>query len=290
MLLSLTVNAFVVGFVYGIIGIGYSLIYSASGLMTFCQGELLMIGAFLGLTFYSTLGIPFAIALLLSMAIMFLLGLLIERILIRTVLNKNAAVIYVVLVTIAASIILKNLAQHIWGTTSFAFPSIFKTATVEIFGSKIRPEAFLLVGVAVLVMILMHVFMQKSKFGTSMRAAAMNPLAARSVGINVGKTTGMAWGIAAALAGMSGCLLGPVQGVSASMGALIGLKGFAAAVIGGYGNIYGAIIGGLIIGFVEVFCSAYLTSAYKDFVVFGILVLVLIVMPRGIMKGDVYER
>lgn len=290
MLVSLTVNAFVVGFVYGIIGIGYSLIYSASGLMTFCQGELLMIGAFLGLTFYDTMGLPFALALLLCMGVMFLLGMFIERALIRTVLNKKAAVIYVVLVTIALSIILKNAAQHLWGTTSFAFPSIFGVTTITALGSKIRPEAFLLVFVAVAVMIAMHFFMIRSKFGTSMRAAAMNPTAARSVGINVGFTTGTTWAIAAALAGLSGCLLGPVQGVSASMGTLIGLKGFAAAVIGGYGNMYGAIMGGLIIGFVEVFCSAYVTSAYKDFVVFGILVLVLIFMPRGIMKGDVYER
>jgi len=290
MLISLTINALVVGFVYGIIGIGYSLIYAASGLLTFCEGELLMIGAFLGLTFYKFFALPFIVAVLLCMVIMFLIGMGIERFLIRPVLNKNADEIYVVLVTIALAIIMRNAAQHIWGTTSFAFPSIFHVNTITIMGARIRPEAFLLIFVGIITMYALHLFMTKMKFGTSMRAAAINPLAARSVGINVGLTTGITWGIASALGGLSGTLFGPVQGVSATMGTLIGMKGFAAAVIGGYGNMYGAIIGGIIIGFVEVFCSAYITSTYKDLVVFGIFIMVLILMPRGIMKGDVYDR
>ena len=290
MLISLSVNALVVGFVYAIIAIGYSLIYSASGLLTFCEGEMMMIGAFVGLTFYDTWGMPFFLALILCMVVMFLIGMIIERLFIRKVLHSQAEEIYVVLVTIAIAIILKNAAQHIWGTTSFAFPPIFKVTTVEFLGSNFRPESFLLVIVGIIAMIALHLFMTKFTFGTSMRAAAMNPLAASSVGINVNLTNGITWGLAAALAGLSGCLFGPVQGVSANMGTLIGLKGFAAAVIGGYGNIYGAVLGGIIIGFVEVFCSAYITSAYKDFIVFGILVLFLIVMPRGIMKGDVYDR
>ena len=139
-------------------------------------------------------------------------------------------------------------------------------------------------------MVTMHIFMTKMKFGTSMRAAAMNPLAASCVGINVGRTTGITWAMAAALAGLAGILLGPVQGVSLGMGTMIGLKGFAAAVIGGYGNMYGAILGGLIIGFCETFTAAYITSSYKDFIVFFLLILVMIFMPRGIFKAKVYDR
>lgn len=132
--------------------------------------------------------------------------------------------------------------------------------------------------------------MNKMKFGTSMRAAAMNPLASRSVGINVDLTTGITWGMSCALAGAAGILLGPVQGVSISMGATIGTKAFAAAVIGGYGNMYGAIIGGMIIGFTETFSAAYITSDYKDFITYGILALCMVFLPRGILKGDVYDR
>jgi branched-chain amino acid transport system permease protein len=290
MLVPLTIGALVIGSVYSLIAIGYSLIYSASGLMTFCQGELLMFGAFLGLTFYKTLGWPFLCAIIVTMIIMFIIGLLMERFLIRTLLNKHAGDIYIVLATIALAIVLQNSAQHIWGAHNLAFPPIFGVESVTLMGSRIQPESFMALIIALLAMGGLHVFMTKMKFGTSMRAAAMNPLAARSVGINVGLTTGITWGMAAALAGVGGILLGPVQGVSITMGALIGTKSFAAAVIGGYGNMYGAVIGGLIIGFVETFGAAYITSDYKDFITFGILALCMIFMPRGILKGDVYDR
>lgn len=124
MLLSLTINSLVIGSVYGLIALGYSLIYSASGLMTFCQGEVLMFGAFVGLTFYRYLKLPFAVALIATMLIMFVLGMMIERFLIRPILAKNAKDIYVVLATIALGIVLMNSAQHLWGTTAVEFPAI----------------------------------------------------------------------------------------------------------------------------------------------------------------------
>jgi len=290
MLLSLTINALVIGSVYGLIALGYSLIYSASGLMTFCQGEILMFGAFVGLTFYRYLSWPFPLALIAAMIVMFVIGMVIERLLIRPILAKNAKPIYVVLGTIALGIVLTNAAQHIWGTTAVQFPAIFGVDVLDILGTRVQPEAFMCIFVGVIAMVAIHFFMNKSTFGTSMRAAAMNPLASRSVGINVDLTTGVTWGLSSALACVAGILLGPVQGVSTMMGATIGTKAFAAAVIGGYGNMYGAIIGGLIIGFVETFGAAYITSDYKDFITFGILALCMVFMPRGILKGDVYER
>lgn len=289
MVLSLIISALVIGSVYGLIALGYSLIYSASGLMTFCQGELLMFGAFIGLTFYRYLGWPFWIALLVSMLIMFILGMLIERLLIRTILSKHAQTIYIVLATIALGIVLKNAAQHLWGMTAVQFPTIFGVDFINVLGTNVQPEAFVCIFLSIVVMVVIHLFMNKMKFGTSMRAAAMNPLAARSVGINVGLTTGVTWGLSASLAGLAGILLGPVQGVSIMMSTTIGTKAFAAAVVGGYGNMYGAILGGVIIGFVETFGAAYVTSSYKDFITYGILALFMIFMPRGILKGDVYE-
>ena len=283
MLLSLTINALVIGSVYGLIALGYSLIYSASGLMTFCQGELLMFGAFIGLTFYRYLHWPFALALIATMVIMFLIGMIIERFLIRPILSKNAKDIYIVLGTIALGIVLANTAQHIWGTTAVQFPAIFSKDVIVILGTRVQPEAFVCIFVAVIAMLVIHFFMNKSTFGTSMRAAAMNPLASRSVGINVDLTTGVTWGLSCALASVAGILLGPVQGVSVTMGSSIGTKAFASAVIGGYGNMYGAIIGGIIIGFTETFSAAYITSDYKGFITFVILALCMVFMPRGIL-------
>ena len=131
--------------------------------------------------------------------------------------------------------------------------------------------------------------MTKSRFGISMRAAAMDPLAASSLGINVSLTTGLTWALAAALAGGIGCLLGPVYGVSTGMGDIIGNKGFAGAVIGGYGNMYGAIVGSLLLGLVETFVAGYLTTTYKDFVSFFLLIIVMIFLPRGLFKAKVYD-
>ena len=218
MIVNLIIGSLMIGSVYGMLALGYSLIYSASGLMTFTQGQLLMLGAFLGLQFYKNMGMPFMMAFLLTVVIMFLLGLALEKFLIRLLLNKGATSIYIVLSTIGVSIILPNLAQAIWGSQTQQMPSIFSTTTVEIFGAHVQPESILVMVVGFAAMILLHLFMTKSRFGISMRAAAMDPLAASSLGINVSRTTGLTWAIAAALAGGIGALMGPVYGVSTTMG------------------------------------------------------------------------
>ena len=289
MIVNLIIGSLMIGSVYGMLALGYSLIYSASGLMTFTQGQLLMLGAFLGLQFYKNMGMPFVVAFLLTVVIMFLLGLALEKFLIRVLLNKGATSIYIVLSPIGVAIILPNMAQAIWGSQTQQMPSIFSTTTVEIFGAHVQPESILVMVVGFAAMILLHLFMTKSRFGISMRAAAMDPLAASSLGINVSRTTGLTWAIAAALAGGIGALMGPVYGVSTTMGDIIGNKGFAGAVIGGYGNMYGAIVGSLLLGFIETFVAGYLTTTYKDFVSFFLLIIVMIFLPRGLFKAKVYD-
>ena len=289
MVISLIIGALMIGSVYGMLALGYSLIYSASGLMTFTQGQLLMIGAFLGMQFYKVWGLPFLAAFLLTVLIMFLFGMLLEKCLIRVLLNKGAVSIYIVLSTIGISIILPNLAQALWGSQTIQVPSIFGVTTVKILGVSVQPESLLVIAVGLIAMVLLHLFMTKSRFGISMRAAALDPLAASSLGINVSLTTGLTWAIAAALAGGIGVLLGPVYGVSTGMGDIIGNKGFAGAVIGGYGNMYGAIAGSLLLGFVETFVAGYITTTYKDFVSFFLLIIVMIFLPRGLFKAKVYD-
>ena len=289
MVVTLIVGSLMIGSVYGMLALGYSLIYSASGLMTFTQGQLLMLGAYLGLHFYKNMGLPFIVAFLLTVVIMAALGMVMEKTLIRVLLNKGATTIYIVLSTIGVSIILPNLAQALWGSQTLQMPSIFPVETVKIFGVNVQPESILIVVAGIAAMIFLHLFMTKSRFGISMRAAAMDPLAASSLGINVSLTTGLTWALAAALAGGIGCLLGPVYGVSTGMGDIIGNKGFAGAVIGGYGNMYGAIVGSLLLGFVETFVAGYLTTTYKDFVSFFLLIIVMIFLPRGLFKAKVYD-
>jgi branched-chain amino acid transport system permease protein len=289
MIVQLIIGALMIGSVYGLVGLGYGLIYKASGLMTLAQGDMLMIGAFLGLTFYKYLHLPFVLSLVLTMVIMFCLGMFIERVLVTTLLERGAQQVYVILCTISVAMVLQNVAMFAWGTNVKQFPSLFKTATVNVLGYSIVPENLLALGVGVVCMLALHFFMTRSKFGTSMRAAAQDELAASSLGINVPLTKGASWGIATMLAGGIGVVVGPIFGVYMSMGALIGQKAFAGAVVGGYGNMYGAIVGGVFFGFVETFISAFVTATYKDFISFAVLIVVMVLMPTGLFKEQVME-
>lgn len=287
MLGNLLIGALMVGSIYALLALGYSLIYRASNLMTFMQGALFMLGAFVGLTLYKSLKLPFILALILTLVIMFCFGVLLEKLIIRPMINKGASFIYIVLATIALSTILENFAMVVWGSNTFQFPQIFSVALINIGGIRIAPELLLALCVAIVCMIILHFFMGKSRLGTAMRAAAQDPRAAGAVGINVSKTTGITWGIAAALAACGGIMYGPVYGVSMTMGISLGLKGFAGAVIGGYGNMYGAIFGSLLLGVIETFVAGYISSAYKDFIAFILLILILFIRPRGLFKSDI---
>lgn len=289
MIIRLIIGALMIGSVYGVVGIGYGLIYKASGLMSLSQGDMLMFGAFLGITFYKYLQLPFIIALLLTMIILFLLGMFIERVMVTKLMEKGAQTVYIILCTISISMILQNFSMLAWGSNVLQFPAIFQSSSIKILGVHAAPESLLVLGVGIIIMAALQLFLTKTKFGISMRAAAQDETAASTLGINVPLTKGTAWGIASMLAGAIGVVVGPVFGVYMSMGAMIGQKAFAGAVVGGYGNMYGAIIGGVFFGFLETFVSAYLTSSYKDFITFGILIVVMIFMPKGIFNEEVME-
>ncbi len=280
----LLINGLIIGGIYGLIALGYSLIYRASGLMSFAQGDMITLGAYLGLTFYSILGLPFFVSFLLTFACAFLVGVLLEKGVIRALLNKSVIPIYIVLATIAISYIIQNSTQAFFGTTTLRFPQVFSKSTFTIFGVTAQAEAYACLFISLLLMFLLHLFMTKTKFGTAMRSAAMDPLAAESCGINTSMSTGVTWGLAAAIASIGGMLLGPMYGVYTTMGSVVGRKGFAGAVVGGYGNMYGAMIGGVILGLVETFVAGYWTGTYKNLIAYAILILFLFIKPTGIFN------
>ncbi|MDY3619502.1 branched-chain amino acid ABC transporter permease [Agathobaculum sp.] len=284
MFLQLLVGGIAVGCIYALIGLGYSLIYSASGLMSFVQGEIFMLGAYVAFTIYVGLGIPFLLAVLIAIGFMFTFGMLLERSMISPLLRRGSQQIHIVLATIGLSIFLKNFAMILWGSDVKNFPSSFGENPIKMGPVSISPQQIAIVVVTLACMVLLHLFMSRTKLGTSLRAAAQDPMAAGVVGINVPLTVGMAWALAAALSAVAGILLAPIYGVYPKMGAILSTKGFAAAVLGGYGNMYGAIIGGLIFGVVETMAAGYLSSSFKDIISFGVLIVVLFVMPHGILK------
>ena len=288
-ILKLVVGALMAGSIYGILGIGYSLIYKATGLMNLAQGDFLMFGAYVGLTFFANLHLPYYIAIVLTFAVMFGIGWIVQLGFITPLLEKGAKYSYIILCTAAVALILQNSIMFIWGVRVHYFPSIFSITSVNIFGTKVMPESLLVLGISIASATGLFFFMTKTRFGTAMRASAQNQKAASAMGINVSLAKGVTWGLAAGLAGVIGAAIGPIYGVYMGLGGLIGQKAFAGAVVGGYGNIYGAIVGGMFFGFLETFIAAYLTTTYKDLISFGVLIVVLTFMPTGIFREQVIE-
>ena len=280
----LLVNGLIIGAIYGLIALGYSLIYRASGLMSFVQGDMITFGAYMGLTFYRVMGFSIYTSLLLTFICAFILGVILEKGVIRVLMNRNVMAIYIVLATIAISYIIQNSAQAAYGSITQRFPPIFAKSRLTIFGVTAQTEAYACFAVSIVLMFALHIFMTMTKFGTSMRAAAMDPIAAEACGINTSLTTGVTWGVAAAIASVAGMLLGPMYGVYTMLGATLGRKGFAGAIIGGYGNMYGAMLGGMILGLVETFTAGYWSGTYKNFTAYAILLLFLFVKPTGIFN------
>lgn len=291
MFVTLLVSGLCLGGIYGLIALGYSLIYKASGLMNFAMGDVLTIGAFVGWTFAKVLGLPYFLAMLLTMIVMFFFGILLEKGVIRVILNRTVNPIFIVLATIAISYILRNGSQFIWGTTQLNFPKIIAGFRGFRIGTyKLQLEPLVCIVFSIIMMVLLHFFMTKSRFGTAMRAAALDPIAAESCGINVSLTTGVTWGLASAIAAVGGILIGPMYGVYTTLGASIGRKCFASAVTGGYGNMYGAIVGGFIIGVAETLISGYVSSIYKDMFTYLLLLLFLFVKPTGLFNEKAIQE
>lgn len=288
--ISVLVGGLVLGCTYGMLAMGYSLIYQASGYMNFTQANLLMLGAFIAWQMYAVWALPFVVSLLGALVVMFFVGWMMERFVIRRLVKKHAMNVYVVLATIALSVIVENAAMLIWGPNMKYFPPLFKDdSPVRIGSASASREQLTCIIVAFAAMVILHLFLNRTKFGTSMRASAQNKMAASCMGINVNRTIGVTYGIAAALACLGGVLVAPTMYVQYSLGNTLSAKSFAGAVIGGYGNIYGAIIGSLLIGFLETFVSAYVSSAYKEFIVYGMLILFMIFKPTGITNAKVYS-
>ena len=286
---QLALGGLMVGAIYGLVGMGYSLIYRASGLLTFAQGEYFMLGAFFTYTFFVLMELPFLVAAVLVIVVMVAVGFLSERLLIGPLLRRGSSPIHIVLATIGLSIFLQNVAMMVWGSEGFYVPSVLGDMPFQVGEIYVVPQNLTIVGVMLVLMLALHLFMNHTRLGTTLRAAAQDKLAAATLGINVAFSVGLTWGIAVGLAGAAGLLIAPIYGVSAHMGLLVGLKGFAAAVIGGYGSIYGAVLGGLLVGLVETFTSGYIDSTMKDVIVFAFLLTVLFVKPTGLLPNEMLE-
>lgn len=275
-----------VGSVYALVGMSYSLLYKGTGLINWAQGDAFMIGAFTAWAVLSQWPGAFALAVVAALFVGFGLNWIIYRGPVAAVTRRNGQLVDVLLVTIGVSFLLQNLVMRTLGSTVKAVPPFVGGAFT--IGPVITPRQYVIVlVVAMVAVVALHLFLYRTGFGRLMRATADNPYAAVVVGLPVPRVNATTWGIGGALAAVAGALIAPLFGAHFPMGLLIGLKGFAASVAGGFGNVYGALAGGLLIGLAETFAAAYLSSAWKDGIALAILIGFLLLRPTGLFRSEV---
>jgi branched-chain amino acid transport system permease protein len=288
--MQVTIQTFIgglsLGAIYALVALGFSLVYRTMGLVNFSHGNVVMIGAYIASTFYLSSKMPFAVSIVVAMGVTAGIGVIIERVL-RPLENKDFDLMLIG--TIGFGIVLEALAIMIWGATGQAVPSPVPAAPMIIAGIRIRTYDLLVLTVAAIATLLLILFLQRSKRGTAMQAVAMDHEAATAVGINVGRSNAIAFMLGAALAALAGGLVGPLLYVSPSMGGSLGIKGFAAAILGGFGSIPGAIIGGLGIGLLDAYAAGHF-QGYSELVTFLVFTVIIMVRPNGIFGERTVNR
>lgn len=272
-----------VGAIYGLVAIGFSMIYRAMGLVNFAQGDMMMIGGFLGYTVLSLLpGAPFFIVILLAMLGAAVLGIAIERLAFRATLKRRPDLIYLVLLTLGIGIVLSNSARLIWGANPLVYPTSLTHNIIPVFGYPL-PAVYIYIGFALaLLLIGLHFFFTSTWLGLALRAAADDPETAATMGIRPSLASSSSFALASAIGAIAGVLYSPITYVSFDMG-VVGVKAFAAAAVGTLGSIPGAVLGGLVIGLGETFGGQLIATEYQDSIAFAIMIGILILRPTGLL-------
>ncbi len=288
-ILQLLVSGVTQGCIYGLIALGFVLIYKATETVSFAQGELMMLGAFCALALLTVLGFPFWIAVPSTIAAMGLFGLLVERAVIRPILGQPA--FSIVMLTIGISYVARGVVTMIpnLGTDTHMLPVPYNDAIARAGGLVIDIEQMVVIGVTAALCLALFALFRYTKIGIAMQASSQNQLAAYYMGIPVQRLNGLVWALAAGVAAIAGILLAPITFVHANMG-LIGLKAFPAAVVGGFGSMPGAIVGGLVIGVVEAMAGFFLPEGFKDIAAYVVVLIMLMVMPNGLFGEKLRKK
>ncbi len=286
--LQLVISGVAQGCIYGLIALGFVLIYKATETVSFVQGDLMMLGAFLGLALMTLLGFPFWLAVASSIAAMGVAGVALERVVIRPILGQPA--FSIVMLTIGIGYVLRGLITMIpvIGTDTHVMPVPYKDQVWNVGALVLNVEQMVVIFCTALLCLLLFAVFRYSKVGIAMQASSQNQLAAYYMGIPVKKLNGLVWGLASAVAAIAGLLLAPITFVHANMG-FVGLKAFPAAVVGGFGSLPGAIVGGLVIGLVESMAGFYAPEGWKDIAPYVVVLVMLWVKPNGIF-GDTLRK
>ena len=288
-LLQLIISGIAQGCIYGLIALGFVLIYKATETVSFAQGELMMLGAFGGLACMTLLGFPYWLSIISSIAGMALFGVLLERLVIRPILGQPA--FSIVMLTIGVGYTARGLITMIpgIGTETHTLPVPYKDQIWNVGSLVLNVEQMVVIGSTAILCLVLFALFKYSKLGIAMQASSQNQLAAYYMGIPVKRLNGLVWGLAAAVAAIAGLLLAPITFVHANMG-FIGLKAFPAAVVGGFGSLPGAIVGGLVIGIVESLAGFYAPDGIKDIAAYVVVLIMLMVKPSGLLGEKLRKK
>ncbi len=272
------------GAIYALVALGFGVVHNTMGIVNFTQVDFVSLG---GMVLYSALfaaGLPMPAALAAAILGVTLVAIAVEELGVRP--SRSQSHLVLIFLTIGLSIILRGLMKLVWGKNRLAVPSLSGDTPVHLLGAAILPQTLWILALTALAIVLLMLFFRRTNLGLAMRAVATNEAAAAVVGLRVWRVKAASFALAGALGGLAGCLVTPITTLSYDVGVLLGLKGFAAAILGGFGSFPGAILGGLILGLLESLGAAYISSAYKDVIAFVVLLLVLFIRPRGLLGGE----
>ena len=289
--LSYLINGISLGSVYAIIALGYTMVYGIAKMLNFAHGDVIMIGAYICFCASQYMGLPAIVSILMAMVVCTALGILIERLAYKPL--RQAPSLAVLITAIGVSYFLQNIALLIWGTNPKSFPSMVNFGSISLMGGKllISSETIVTILANIVIMIALTQFTGKTKIGKAMRAVSEDKGAAELMGINVNATISMTFAIGSALAAIAGVLLcSAYPTLQPTTGSMPGIKAFTAAVFGGIGSIPGAMIGGLLLGVIEILGKAYVSTELGDAFVFAVLIVVLLVKPTGLLGKQVHEK
>jgi branched-subunit amino acid ABC-type transport system permease component len=280
---ELAAGGLAIGAIYGLIGLGFSMIMRATGIIHFAQGEVMMLGALAGWSAASLFSIHFIIVLLVGIVFGSLAALVMYLLVYRALGRWGVPLNNVIIATIGMSILAQNVAMLVWGTEPHAYPKLFVSSDYAVGSAHVSPQQLWIIGLGLGLVILLQSFLRWTRTGIALQAVAQDPEAAQLMGINLTRSISLTFAIGGAMAGAAGVLLGSLFFASFTMGFVTGIKAFVAATLGGLGSIGGALVGGLVFGLIETFSAQWISNSYRDAVGMVLLILILLAMPQGLV-------
>lgn len=278
--LQFLISGVMVGSIYALIALGFTMVFNATEAINFAQGEFVMLGGMAAVAFHHA-GLPLVLACALAVVAVTLVGLLFERLTLAPL--RRVSVVNMIIITIGGSILLKGGAMLVWGKDAASLPPFSGETPIRVLGATLLPQALWILGTAIVVVTAVRQFFERTVLGKAMRAAATNRFAATLVGIDVKRMVACSFALSAAVGAVAGIIITPVALTAFDRGTMLGLKGFSAAILGGIGSAPGAVLGGLLLGVLEAMGAGFVSSGYKDAIAFLLLIVMLLVRPQGLL-------